>query len=123
MKQLCIVLLLISSTIFPASTGRTHEMRVQFPDSNIILHTLESSWINYQREEKRDNWDRITTLDFPAIAEQLANKTLATHEAKKLIIGANVYVSPPYLNQQRVSQNIRYALTVLTKCCIITYTN
>ncbi len=108
MKQLLISLLFINSAIFPASAGRTPEERIQFPDSNIIVHILESSLVNYKREKERRDWLYISTSNFFDIAKELATKTLTENEAKE-IIRMNTSYTMPYL------QTKNYVLAVLSK--------
>ncbi len=114
MKELCIMLLCIDSTILSASTDRTHEERIKFPDSNIILYTLESSYRPYRTE------NRVYILykdDFAKYAKKLANKTLTVSQTKQMIAESSFsdYLDAPWVYNPHLQQTQDYILAVMSK--------
>ncbi len=117
MKQLLMILLLTSTRMFPALAPGN---RMQFPDSNIILYTLESSYDPY----KIKNLGCYLALgpvykkQFPEYAEKLANKTLTVVETKLIIaqsIFPNVNVYRGSIFDFNIHPTHDYVLAVLSK--------
>ncbi len=118
MKQLCIILLCISSAILPASTNKTLEEIIKFPDSNIILYTLESSYVRYLRENLERNGGLLFyNACFAKYAKKLANKTLTVAETKLIIAESSFsdYLYQRIIYDPHLQPTQDYILAVLSK--------